>query len=280
MKKLITYVCLIVVVILGFSIITKGNETFKIVSYKTIGEKSDSLTQKLAVYDKMNQDEYDSTCDNLKNSIKSYQDSKAKYEAIVEELSDVLSKKEAEDVKEEEEDKVVEEIIYSDKEKYKVDFLLVTLGDYGEREGVDVVYQLTTSPTVDPNSTTLNYFLADLKFTVTGEYMNVVNFISDLEDNDKLNWEIKSFNMEAGSSNGYQGVTAKFVIEDVPIDSESYITTGGSSSGSEEGSNRGTEASDSGNSSSANTESTDAGRDSTGNAVTDSSANTSANAKN
>ena len=119
----------------------------------------------------------------------------------------------------------IEEIIYSDKEKYKVDFLLVTLGNYGEKEGVDVFYQLTTSATTDTNATSLNYFLADLKFTITGQYMDVTNFISDLENDDKLNWEIREFAMASGTANGYSGVSAKFTVRDVPIDSESYLAS-------------------------------------------------------
>ena len=229
MKRLITYICLIIVIVVGYVLITDGynGKKVKIASYKNIEKKSDALTKKLAVYDKKNQEEYETTVTNLNSALKSYQDSKSKYEAIVEELAEVLNK---EDEETEDGESVIEEVIYSDKEKYKVDFLLITMGDYGEREGVDVVYQLTTSSTTDPNSSTLNYFLADLNFTVTGEYMNVVNFISDLENNDKLGWEIRNFSMEAGSSNGYSGVTGTFTIKDVPIDSESYITSSSGSS--------------------------------------------------
>ncbi|MBR1540926.1 MAG: hypothetical protein IJ629_07315 [Clostridia bacterium] len=158
----------------------------------------------------------------MNSSIKNYETSKNKYESILEELADVLNEKDGES-----EQEMLEEIIYSDKEKYKVDFLLVKLGTYGQKEGVDVIYQLTTSSTVDPNSTTLNYFLADLKFTVTGPYMNVANFISDLENDAELGWEINDFAMANGNNNGYSGVSAVFTIRDVPIDSESYLNSAG-----------------------------------------------------
>lgn len=230
MKRLITLICLIAIIIIGYFLISKGLESkaFSVASYRTIESESAELTQKLANYDKKNQDEYEATVVNLKSSIKSYQDSKTKYERIVEELADVLKTEDSPT-------EVAEEIIYSDKEKYKVDFLLVTLGGYGEKEGVDVFYQLLASSTTDPNSTTLNYFLADLKFTVTGVYMDVTNFISDLENDDRLGWEIKEFSMANGTANGYNGVSATFTIKNVPIDSESYLESASYSNGNMSG---------------------------------------------
>ena len=222
MKRLITFICLFVIIFVGYTLITKGFESnsFNIPNYEVIEDKSEALTKKLAVYDKKNQEEYETAVTNLNSSIKSFKGSKEKYEAIREELADVLNKDDTESV-----DEVIEEVIYSDKEKYMMDFLLVTLGNYGEKEGVDVDLKLTTSSTTDSNASTLNYFLADLKFTVTGQYIDVTNFISDLENNDKLNWEIKDFSMANGTANGYTGVSATFTIKDVPIDSESYIET-------------------------------------------------------
>lgn len=220
MKRLITFICLIVIAFLGYHLITSDVDvgSFNIGSYNTIETKSNALTKKLANYDKKNESEYETAVKNLNSSVATYKDAKARYEAILSELSDVLNNKDADASAQE----VIEETIYSDQEKYKVDFLLVTLGDYGEKEGVDVVYQLTTSSTVDQNSSTLNYFLSDLKFTVTGQYMSVANFISDLENDDRLSWEIKDFAM-GNSTNGKSGVTAAFTVKDVPIDTESYL---------------------------------------------------------
>lgn len=228
MKRLITFICLILIIVAGYQLIRNGfeNDTLNIASYETIQTKSEALTKQLASYNKRNQDDYNTAVSSLNSSIKTYNDSKQKYENIVEELGELLNK-------DDDEGNVIEEVIHSDKEKYKVDFLLVTLGDYSGKEGVDVVYQLTTSSTIDPNSTTLNYFLADLKFTVTGQYMAVTNFISDLENDTKLNWAISDFSMGNGSVNGYSGVTATFTVRDVPIDSESYLQSAGNPIGGE-----------------------------------------------
>lgn len=221
MKRTIILICLFVVILIGFRLIAKGFESgnLEIASYFTIEKKSEKLTRKLASYNKKNQEEYDKSVENLNTSIKKYEESKSKYDAIYAELADVLNKGNSN------EQDAVEEVIYSDKEKYKVDFLLVTLGAYGEKNGVDVIYQLATSSTIDANAGTLKYFLADLKFTITGSYINVSNFISDIENDDKLGWEIKNFSMSNGTNNGYTGVSATFTIKDVPIDSDSYLAS-------------------------------------------------------
>lgn len=222
MKRLFTFIFLIVIIVVGCYLIKKGfeNEVFDVSSYEKIESKSEDLTKKLADYNEKNEVDYNEAIDELNTASKAYGESKAKYDEIFTELADVINNNG-------EDSEAIEEVIYSDKEKYKVDFLLVTLGDYGAEEGVDVVYQLTTSSTIDPNSSTLKYFLADLRFTVTGQYMDVANFISDLENDNKLGWEINDFAMENGSANGYTGVSAVFTIRDVPIDSESFIASEG-----------------------------------------------------
>ena len=74
MKRLITFICLIVIIIVGCLMIKKGfeNNFFNIASYNTIETKSEALTKKLAAYDKKNKDEYDTAVTNLKTSVKQY----------------------------------------------------------------------------------------------------------------------------------------------------------------------------------------------------------------
>lgn len=216
MKRLIIFICLIIIVILGFIWIENGfdNAAYGISSYNEIEDKYEKLATKIADYKKTNVDEYNTAQERLKTSKTEYKSAKEAYEQILAELEDVLKNSDNKDMNE-----VIEEIIYSDQEKYKVDFLLVTLGEYGEKEGVDVYYQLTTSEAKDPNESKMNFFLADLKFKITGQYMDVTNFISDLENDSKLSWEIRDFDM----NKAVNGVTAAFTIYSVPIDTESWL---------------------------------------------------------
>lgn len=220
MKRLITFISLIVIILLGYTLITKGfeNDKITIASYNTIESKSEALTKKLASYNKKNQEDYETAKSTLETSIKNYKNSKTKYEEIYEELADVLNNTS-------DESGIPEEVIYSDKEIYRIDFVMVILDRYADKYGVDVEFKVVTSSTVDPSSSIYNYFLANLEFTVTGQYMDVTNFISELENDEDLQWQINNFSMQSGSSNGYSGVSAKFVVKSIPIDSKSYIAS-------------------------------------------------------
>ena len=268
MKRLITFISLIVIILLGYTLITKGfeNDKITIASYNTIESKSEALTQKLASYNKRNQEDYETAKSTLETSIKNYKNSKTKYEEIYKELADVLNNPS-------DETGVAEEVIYSDKEIYRIDFVMVILDRYADKYGVDVEFKVVTSSSVDPSSTIYNYFLANLEFTVTGQYMDVTNFISELENDEDLQWQINNFTMQSGSANGYSGVSAKFVVKSIPIDSKSYIATQ-SASGNNSENNQSADGSDNtGNTT--NTTATDGGNSVANN--TDNSVNNSTN---
>ena len=58
--------------------------------------------------------------------------------------------------------------------------------------------------------------MCDLNFTVTGEYIDITNFIYSIENDDKLKFEISNFTMEKGGEN----LQATFVVKKVPVNSK------------------------------------------------------------
>ena len=219
MKRLITFISLIVIIFLGYKFITKGAGD-KIVSYNTIETKSEALTKKLAAYDKRNQDDFEAAKSTLDSSIKTYKNSKEKYETIYKELTEIMQANPNSDESEQ-----IEQVIVSDQKVYFWDYILYALGTYGKKHGVDVNITVSTSAQTNPASSLYDLFIADVNFTITGAYMNVSNFISELENDSELAWEINDFSMESGSANGFSGVSAKFNVKGIPIDSKSYINT-------------------------------------------------------
>ena len=220
MKRLITFISLIVIVFLGYTFIMKGVNTskVKIASLNTVKSESDMLTKKLATYDKMNDEQYEAKKASLDSNINTYKNSKIKYEKIVEELAEVINNDPNSS-----ESEAISDVIYSDQEVYPWDFILVTLGNYGLEHGVDVNIDVATSGMTSPTSTLYNFFLGDITFTVTGSYKDVSDYIAELENDERLLWEINDFSMQSGSSNGYSGVSGKFTVKGIPIDSQSYL---------------------------------------------------------
>ncbi len=104
--------------------------------------------------------------------------------------------------------------LYNAMDLYDVDFLWTTIGNYATEKGITLQFDVSKSPTATAISS--EYVMCNLNFTVTGEYIDITDFIYSIENDDKLNFEISNFLMEKGGEN----LQATFVIKDVPINSK------------------------------------------------------------
>ena len=70
---------------------------------------------------------------------------------------------------------------------------------------------------------TQSYIMCDLKFTVSGDYIPLTDFIYDLEDDPKLGFEISDFALSKGGDN----LQATFTVKSIPVNNKnlSDITT-------------------------------------------------------
>lgn len=209
MKRVLIVVMLIVLIWFGYTIVTEGFQyedfDIDILSYEAIQTKSDTMTKALAAYNKKNDEDYPKTLTSLDSAIKKYQESKEEYEELIEELGTTT----------EEEDREQEQTIYSSQFAYNIDYLLTTLGMYGNKEGVNVTFDLVKSSTYDANAASLGYTLCNLNFTVSGEYINISHFLYDLEDDDELAFEIRDFAMTSAA--------ATFTVYNLPINNATFI---------------------------------------------------------
>lgn len=64
-----------------------------------------------------------------------------------------------------------------------------------------------------------SYTMCDLKFTVSGDYIPITNFIFRLEDDNRLGFEISDFTLVKGGEN----LQATFTVKNVPINNENLI---------------------------------------------------------
>ena len=103
-------------------------------------------------------------------------------------------------------------------ELYDVDFLWTTIGNYATQKGVTLQFDVSKSAT--KTSILPEYVICDLNFTITGDYIAITDFIYSMENDDKLNFEIRDFLMEKGGEN----LQATFIVKDVPINSKNLST--------------------------------------------------------
>jgi len=66
------------------------------------------------------------------------------------------------------------------------------VGNFATEYGLDLEFNITKNVS-DQNKN--EYVLTDLNFTISGSYENIANFINELEDDQRLEFEIRDFNM-------------------------------------------------------------------------------------
>lgn len=166
---IILIVCLGYTVYAGFEI---GN--LEIPSYKQIEEKSQNLDVLILEYESKNNNDLKQKQAQLTTQISEYQEQKQKYEEILKQKETDLAN-------------------YDSANCYDVDFLWTRIGNYATQHDLDLEFNVSKNAS-DQGKT--EYILADLSFIAMGEYDKIANFISDLENDERLEFEIRNFNMK------------------------------------------------------------------------------------
>lgn len=98
-------------------------------------------------------------------------------------------------------------------QEYEIEKIWITLGNYATKQGVDLKMDITSN-----NSISKTY---DLNFTVSGGYIQIIDFLYDIEQDKTLVFKIENFKMVPGGSGG----TSTSKNEDSKEDSEDNSST-------------------------------------------------------
>ena len=189
MTRKITLSILLIVLIVGcYELFFGTEEVFRknIASVTQLEASSKELNTAVAQLEKMSTTEYTQRKEQLKTIIQDYKSSKEEYEELIPDtIADTA-------------DAVVGMEENELKDIYDVDFLWTIVGNYATEEGINLKFDITknTTSASSLNNTSSNYVVCDLQFVITGNYINLTDFIYDMEDDDRLNFEINnsSFN--------------------------------------------------------------------------------------
>lgn len=177
MKKILISVLIVLLLVLTYIVLSKGlNIGFiKISSLNNVKEKSISLDENLSKANEVCNQKYPAEVEGLEEAIRKLKISKKDYE----------NKK----VYNEEN----EEIGTVEIKTYAIHYLWTILGNYKEDSGVKTI-------TLDVKSTE-NADVYDLGFTLKGTYTSITDFIYEIENDEKLNFEIKNFSVASSIAN-------------------------------------------------------------------------------
>ena len=211
MTRKITLSVILILLLLGCYEIGFGKNQMirkEIASVTELQSSSKQLSVASAGLEKTCTTDFETKKNALEKAIKDYQETKKEYEEIIPQYS--ISN--ADDV-------TINEI----KDIYDVDFLWTIVGNYATEEGVNLKFDINKNinSASSINNTSSNYIVCDLKFTITGNYINLTDFIYDLEDDDRLNFEINDFSMQKDGDK----LQVTLNVKEIKINSDTLIET-------------------------------------------------------
>ena len=198
MRKCLLTLILIITGVLCFSLMIGGLKVgdFKLVkSYNDVSKISQEKKQIVSDLKQKNATEFMAKKAALNTAVQEYKTKKAQYDKLVEAGQ-------------------IKEAAYNSVDLYDIDFLWTTIGIYAAENKVTLQFDVSKSASATVISP--EYVMCDLNFTVTGEYIDITDFIYSIENDDKLNFEISNFAMEKGGEN----LQATFVVKKVPVNSK------------------------------------------------------------
>lgn len=224
MRKLLILAILVAVLFFAYTAISEGATygAFTIEQYAYVQEKNDELDASVKELETKINTQYGEKTNTLNDSIKRYKTSKEEFAALEE---------------------AQKEVAVSTVDLVDVDFLWTIVGNYATENKVALQFDIKESVLKQTEST--SYVLGDLYFKAEGNYSDVSEFIYDIENDSRLEFEISDFEMlkhevkiydernmtaderEHERERQEKWVDASFVVKGIPLNSVSIskITT-------------------------------------------------------
>lgn len=189
MRKILIGILTILLIVMAVLVITKGLTigNFKILSVQQIIEGNDKLTAEISETEKLIRSNYPTELETLDSTVSSLLAAKEEYQ----DLADVSTKSEINKA--------------TTVETYTVEFLWTRLGRHATAEGVYLSYTPTNN---------------SIKFTVSGDYIPILSFVSAIENDSKLGFRIENFKLIPGGNN----LQATFETRNINIKTEGVNT--------------------------------------------------------
>lgn len=163
MKKVVMFILIIILAVVAYFMIF--DNAFPIKNKEEIVALNVELEDKISQVNRKITQEYASGLQGLKDSIKRLETAKGKYEQY----------------------NVGEELTTTVTTTYKIEYLWATIGQYAKKRNTQLTLDLVE------NSDKISY---DMKFTLIGDYTDIIYCISDIEEDDTFEFKISNFKIE------------------------------------------------------------------------------------
>lgn len=203
MKKLLLSTIFILLIILAGITVVKGMEIgkLKVLGITEIRAENDQLDATLKDATKLASTDYQKNINDLNGEVKKLEAEKTRYEEMV----SVSTESEIEAA--------------NQSYNYTLDMLYTRIGNHAKAEGIS---NLTIALTKNSSGIQNVY---DINFTAVAAYVEIEEFITDIEDDSKLGFKIENFKMSPSSQTGSL-VQATFTCRNITITGISENTNG------------------------------------------------------
>lgn len=195
MKKILIGILTILLIVMAYLTVFRGISIggFSILSVEQIQDENDKLTEEIAQTETLMYSTYATQTEQLERSVSSLLQAKNEYL----DLANVSTESELSEATKE--------------ETYKIEYLWTRIGSHATTEGVILKLDVQTGDTGESD-------VKNLAFTVTGNYIAIINFVTAIEDDSELGFRIENFKILPGTDNN--GREATFTVKNVRIKQE------------------------------------------------------------
>ena len=192
MKKLLLLILIALLLALSIFIVMNGLEVsgIEMLGITGIQDRDSELETVINEATKLAQKDYQVEKENVEANIKKLETEKKKYE----EMTLVSTEGEIQ--------------IANQIEKYEIESLWVKLGNHAINEGTIIKMDIV-------NGSSPENGIYNLKFTVTGSYISIIDYISAIETDSTLGFRIEEFKMVQATEEGK--LSATFICKDITI---------------------------------------------------------------
>lgn len=202
MKKVLILILIILLGVMCYNTIKNGYEigNFSVLGIQEIQQQNEELDRKIADVEQLKEATYPSKLQDISTDSKKMISAKETYEELVAYSTE-------------------QEVIDAAKsERYDVEVLWTRVGNHATSNGVIPKMDVVASSNNTPNAN-------DLKFTVTGNYIAITDFVRDLEEDVKLEFVIEEFELEPVAKGDGTNLQAIFRVRDIFINADTTTTT-------------------------------------------------------
>ncbi len=174
--------------------ISIGNQ--EVFGFEQLKQESESLDNSLEEVSQLINRDYPKAINDLETAEKNLQTQKESYNDLV-----VIST-----------DNITTSSQYGN---YELEYLWTIIGRHATSEGVELKMEIVN------NTTSVSSQMYDLKFTVTGDYVSITNFIELIENDTALGFKIEEFKLLPSGDN----LIATFTCKEISIKIDSQLLT-------------------------------------------------------